>query len=88
MPKGPDGQKRPADLIGCAVRVAQIATGESEDEGYISQGRRKSGLAGAQARLDRTTKKERTEIARKAASARWNKEKENDREGKTAQKAF
>ena len=31
MPKGPQGQKRPADVIGAAIRVARIATGE-EDE--------------------------------------------------------
>ena len=28
MPKGPKGQKRPADVIGNAVRVMRIATGE------------------------------------------------------------
>jgi len=28
MPKGPQGQKRPADVIGAAIRVARIATGE------------------------------------------------------------
>jgi len=32
MPKGPKGQKRPADVIGNAVRVMQIATGEAEEE--------------------------------------------------------
>lgn len=32
MPKGPDGQKRPADAIGLAVMVGKIATGEIEDE--------------------------------------------------------
>ena len=31
MPQGPNGQKRPADVIGNAVRVAMIATGEVED---------------------------------------------------------
>ena len=31
MPKGPKGQKRPADVIGNAVRVLQIATGEAEE---------------------------------------------------------
>jgi len=31
MPKGPQGQKRPADVIGAAVMVAKIATGEIED---------------------------------------------------------
>ena len=32
MPKGPQGQKRPADVIGCAVTVAKIATGEIGEE--------------------------------------------------------
>jgi hypothetical protein len=32
MPKGPKGQKRPADVIGNAVRVMRIATGEAEEE--------------------------------------------------------
>ncbi len=32
MPKGPKGQKRPADVIGAAVTVAKIATGEIEEQ--------------------------------------------------------
>ena len=32
MPKGPKGQKRPADVIRNAVKVTRIATGEDEDE--------------------------------------------------------
>lgn len=32
MPTGPKGQKRPADVIGNAIRVAKIATGEIEEE--------------------------------------------------------
>ena len=32
MPKGPKGEKRPGDVIGAAIRVAQIATGEMYDE--------------------------------------------------------
>ena len=31
MPRGPKGEKRPADVIGAAVMVARIATGEIED---------------------------------------------------------
>ena len=31
MPKGPQGQKRPADVIARAVIIAKIATGEIED---------------------------------------------------------
>ena len=32
MPKGPNGEKRPADAVGAAVMVAKIATGEIKDE--------------------------------------------------------
>ena len=32
MPTGPKGQKRPADVIGNAVRVMRIATGEETDD--------------------------------------------------------
>ena len=31
MPKGPKGEKRPADVVGAAVKVMQIATGEIEE---------------------------------------------------------
>lgn len=31
MPKGPDGERRPADVIGAAVMVGKIATGEIEE---------------------------------------------------------
>jgi hypothetical protein len=31
MPRGPKGEKRPADVIGNAVKVMRIATGEIED---------------------------------------------------------
>ena len=31
MPKGPKGEKRPADVIGNAVKVMRIATGEEFD---------------------------------------------------------
>lgn len=31
MPTGPKGQKRPADVIGNAVKVMRIATGEEQE---------------------------------------------------------
>jgi hypothetical protein len=31
MPRGPQGQKRPADVIGTAITVAKIATGEIKE---------------------------------------------------------
>ena len=32
MPRGPNGEKRPAEAVGCAVMVAKIATGEIEED--------------------------------------------------------
>lgn len=70
MPKGPTGQKRPADSIGCAVTVARIATGEQEDTTYVTPNRRKSGLAGSKARMESVDAERRSQIATKAARAK------------------
>lgn len=70
MPKGPQGQKRPADAIGCAVLVGKIATGESEDDGYA--GYRPKGNPGGMARAASLSSKERQRIAKAGAEARWN----------------
>lgn len=32
MPKGPQGQKRPADVVGAAVMAEKIATGEISEQ--------------------------------------------------------
>lgn len=69
MPKGPKGEKRPADAIGNAVMIARIATGEIEDN--QKSGRVKSGQAGAKARMQNLSSEQRSEIARKAAAKRW-----------------
>ncbi len=71
MPSGPSGQKRPVDVVGCAVTVAKIATGEVEETTIKKSGRVRSGYAGAKARAEKLTKEERREIAAKAAAARW-----------------
>jgi len=71
MPKGPQGQRRPADVIGNAVHIAQIATGEIEETALKQPSKRKGGLAGAKARQKNTTPKERSEIAKLAAEKRW-----------------
>ena len=74
MPKGPKGEKRPADAVGAAVMVARIATGEIEDE-LTDDGKSKAavelGRKGGQARAKKLSKKRRAEIAKKAAKARW-----------------
>ena len=71
MPRGPNGEKRPADVVGCAVDVAKIATGEVEETTIKKSGRVRSGYAGAKARADSLTKEERRKIAKRAAAARW-----------------
>jgi hypothetical protein len=75
MPRGPRGEKRPADVIGNAVKVMRIATGE-ETEGLPDPGKdyaRKGGLKGGNARTRALTPKQRSEIAKTAADARWKK---------------
>lgn len=71
MPKGPQGQKRPADLIGCAVKVARLSVGMETEELHEPSGRVRSGLAGAKARAESMSKEERSAVAMKAAAARW-----------------
>jgi hypothetical protein len=71
MPKGPQGQKRPADVIGNAVKIMRIATGE-EDEAIPSK-RRAGGLKGGKGRAKTLKPEQRSDIARIAAQARWKK---------------
>ena len=74
MPRGPRGEKRPADMIGNAVKVMRIATGEEEDHQQdappLSPAAHLGKLGGA-ARARKLTKEQRAEIARKAAAKRW-----------------
>jgi hypothetical protein len=71
MPRGPKGEKRPADVIGNAVHVMRIATGDVEDN--PKSGRVRSGRAGAKARAGSLSDERRREIAVKASAARWAK---------------
>ena len=71
MPIGPRGEKRPADLIGCAVNVARIATGEADYNRYTAPGRVRSGQAGAEGRAQALSADRRNEIAKRAAAERW-----------------
>ena len=78
MPRGPQGQKRPADVIGNAVKVMRIATGE-EEEDYEDDGKdpaaKALGAKGGKARAAKLTPEQRSEIAHLAAEARWRKSK-------------
>jgi hypothetical protein len=77
MPKGPKGEKRPADVIGNAVHIMRIATGEVEDA-TPDDGKDKAaqamGRKGGAARAASTTAEQRVEIAKKAAAKRWGKQ--------------
>jgi hypothetical protein len=80
MPRGPKGERRPADVIGAAVKVMRIATGEEpEDYGPDAESEGKDpaavalGRKGGKARAEGMSAKRRKEIARKAAKSRWSK---------------
>lgn len=74
MPTGPKGQKRKADVIGNAVRVMRIATGEEADD-VIDDGKdpaaKELGAKGGKKRAENMTPARRAEIAKKAAESRW-----------------
>lgn len=76
MPKGPKGEKRPADVIGNAVKVMRIATSE-EEEDLDDEGKNKAAVAlgkkGGKARAEKMSAEQRSEIAKKAAAKRWNR---------------
>lgn len=77
MPKGPKGEKRPADVVANAVKVMRIATGEEAEEltddgkdaAAVSLGRR-----GGKARAEKMSPKRRKEIATQAAAKRWKRD--------------
>jgi hypothetical protein len=78
MPRGPKGEKRPADVIGNAVKVMRIATGEEpEDYGRTpeSEGKNPAAVAlgrmGGKARAAGMSARRRKQIARQAAEKRW-----------------
>jgi hypothetical protein len=69
MPRGPGGDRRPIDTVGCAVTVAKIATQEIE---YPKEMPRQTGKArSGRVRADALRPERRMEIARQAASTRW-----------------
>jgi hypothetical protein len=71
MPRGPRGEQRPADVIGNAVMVGRLSVGLEAEELKRPSGRVRSGLAGAKARTENLAPEKRREIAKKAATARW-----------------
>lgn len=75
MPRGPKGEKRPGDVIGAAIKVAKIATGDIEDSISSDSGKDPAAVAlgrkGGEARAKKMNAKQRAKIARDAALSRW-----------------
>jgi hypothetical protein len=74
MPRGPRGEKRPADVIGNAVKVMRIAIGEEIEEletDRVKSAAAELGSRGGKARAKKLTADQRKAIAKKAAAKRW-----------------
>lgn len=69
MPKDPEGRKRPADVIGNAVHIMRLATGQIEEKPVSN--RAKGGKAGGAARAKSLSSDARKAIAHKGAKKRW-----------------
>ena len=79
MPRGPKGEKRPGDVIGAAIMVGKIATGEIEDKKAeknphaVALGKL-GGAKGGKARAAKLNSSQRSGVARAAAKARWDRD--------------
>jgi hypothetical protein len=74
MPRGPKGEKRPADVNARAVMIARIATGEVDDapeNDGKDPAAKALGKKGGTARAAKMSPERRAEIAKKAAAKRW-----------------
>lgn len=74
MPRGPKGERRPADTNAAAVLIGRIATGEVDDV-TTDDGKNAAAVAlgrmGGKARAAKMSRKQRSAIAKKGAKARW-----------------
>ena len=77
MPTGPKGERRPADVIGNAVKVMRIAVGEETDD-TPDDGKNKAaqalGKLGGAARAKSLSHEQRSSQSKKAALTRWKKD--------------
>lgn len=75
MPKGPRGEKRPADVVSNAIKVGRLAVGD--DTETLNDGKdpnaKALGSKGGRARMRKLSPERRAEIAKKAAAKRWKK---------------
>jgi hypothetical protein len=71
MPQGPQGQKRPVDVVGAAIRVAQISVGDIEDDSESDKARSAAAELGrleGVARVRNLSTEQKAEIGRKGAA--------------------
>ena len=73
MPKGPRGEKRPADVVGNAVLIGRIAVGDVPDAKDNRAHATETASEGGRARARKLTSAERSRIAKSGATARWGK---------------
>lgn len=73
MPRGPKGERRPADTVENAMLVGRIATGDAPDNLGKTPSRAKGGKIGGKARAKSLSPETRSDIARAAARKRWNR---------------
>lgn len=77
MPHGPKGERRPADMIGNAVKFMRILIGEVPEDFGPETGKSKAaqelGRVDGKKRAENMTPERRAEIAQKAAAKRWGK---------------
>jgi hypothetical protein len=82
MPRGPKGEKRPADTIQNAMLVARIATGDVSESEPSADGKNPAavvlGRMGGQSRAKKLSAKKRKEIAKKAAKSRWSQKNKTE----------
>lgn len=74
MPKR-SSKKRREDEVQSAVRVMQTVAAKSEKNPAAVELGRRGGIASGKKRMDNIPADQRSEIARKAATARWGKKK-------------
>lgn len=79
MPRGPKGERRPGDVIGNPDKFIRIPGGDVPEDYHQAtkaEGKNPAAVAlgrmGGKARAQALGKRKRTEIARRAAAARWN----------------
>jgi hypothetical protein len=74
VPRGPNDETRPADVIGNAVHAMRMATGQMEADLGKAPQLAAGGRKGARVRASRRTPEQTSDKARIAAEARWQKQ--------------